>query len=298
MLGSIDQLARAHGRRLRLAVLPVAAAATVFTVVGKGLGWRIGGVVILAVVTIWTYILYFIADHRCEQMRIQDASGFSGPNGTQLHRHVCETTEYWDYLRDLLAEVANTSIPDVLAEPVELPSASVELGSGFLGSEKMMRELLDHIMPPKSRYVVYYIFGNKFQASSEIHNGWKGRPPDLQRDSLRQELLLAMVKLGEWVVIPDVRKPAPEDDRFTPLCFDKAGFQSFASLPLRVEEPVNRLGQQYGMAVGALIIESPSVNSISQDFCRTAMQVAADILALAFASARSRFAGEDADAKR
>jgi hypothetical protein len=37
VLGSIDQLARAHGRRLRLAVLPAAAAATVFTVVGKGL---------------------------------------------------------------------------------------------------------------------------------------------------------------------------------------------------------------------------------------------------------------------
>ncbi len=287
----IDQLARAHGRRLRLAVLPVAAAATIFTVVGKGLGWRIGAIAILAAVTIWTYVLYFMADQRCEQLRTR-------VKVSQLHQHVCESTEYWDYLRDLLTEVASASIPDALSEPSELPTTSTELGQGFAGSEKMMRELLDHIIPPRTRYVIYYIFGDKMQASSEVHNGWKGRPPDLQRDSLRHELLLTMIKLGEWVVLPDVKNPTPEDNRFSPLCFEPAKFQSFASLPLRVEEPVNNSDQQNGLAVGALILESANVNGVSENFCRTAMQVAADILALAFASARSRFHSEAPDAKR
>jgi hypothetical protein len=291
MFGTIDGLARAQGRRLRVAVLPVAAAATIFSVVGKGLGWRIGAIAILAAVTIWTYVLYFMADRRCEQMRSQNTTaGSSGSDAvTQLHQHVCETTDYWDYLHDLLAEVANTSIPDILAEPAELPTNSAELGPGFIGSEKMMRELLDHLIPPKSRYVAYYIFGDKMLPSSEVHNGWKGRPPDLQRDSLRHELLLTMVQRGDWLVLPDVNNPAPEDREYTPLCFDKNKFQSFGSLPLRVEEPVSNTGPQYGLAVGALIIESPMANDVSEDFCRTAMQVAADTLALAFASARSRF---------
>lgn len=186
MLGSLDQLARAHSRRLRLAVLPIAAAATVITVVGKGLGWRIGGIAILATVTIWTYILYFMADQRCEKMQaIGTTSSSAEPNATQLHHYVCETTEYWDYLHDLLTEVANTSIPELVAEPVELPAASTDLGQGFVASERMMREFLDHIIPPSSRYVAYYILNGGMQASSEIHNGWKGRPPDLRSEPLR-----------------------------------------------------------------------------------------------------------------
>jgi hypothetical protein len=295
MVGRVDQLIRGHGRRIRVAALPVVAAAAVFTVIGKGLGWRIGTIAILAGVTIWMYALYFLADQRYERMETQGTASRSSESYAQLHEQVCETTAYWDYLHDLLAEVANASIPDVLAEPTELPSTSTALGSGFAGCEKMMREFIDHVIPPKSRYVVYYIFGDKMLASSEVHNGWKGRPPDLQLEPERERLLLTMVKRGDWVVLPDVNNPAPGDRRLTSLCFDKTEFQSFASLPLRVEEPVNYLGLQYAMAVGALIIESPEVNGMSESFCHTAMQIAVD---MAFASARAKFAGESADAKR
>jgi hypothetical protein len=299
MLGTIDKLTLAHRRPLRLAVVPVAAAATVFSIIGKGLGWRIGGIAILAVVALWTYLLYFIADQRYERIRIRDTT--CEPlelSIVQLHQHVCKTTDYWDYLRSLLAEVASTSIPEIRVEPVELPGKVTELGESFTGSEKMMRELLDHIIPPKSRYVVYYVLDEKLQASSEVHNGWKGRPPDLQQDSLRHKLLLTTVQAGKWVVLPDVVHPAPEDVKFTPLCFDKALFQSFASLPLRVEESVSGAGQEYGLGVGVLIVESPNINGISERFCLTAVQVAADILALAFVSARSNFHPESIDAKR
>lgn len=299
MIGTIDQLVRAHSRRIRVAALPIVAAAAILSVIGKGLGWRIGGIAILAAVTIWMYALYFRADQCCERLQTQAAgSGMSKPYAAQLHEQVCETTEYWDYLHDLLTEVANASIPDVLTEPPELPAISTELGPAFAGCEKMMREFLDHITPPRSRYVVYYLLGDNMLASSEVHNGWKGRPPDLRLALERQRLLLTMVKRGDWVVLPDVNNPAAGDRELTSLCFDRAEFQSFASLPLRVEQPVNSLGQQYGMAVGTLIIESPEVNGMSEAFCHTAMQIAVDILALAFASARSKFTEEGADAKR
>jgi hypothetical protein len=294
----LQELIRDHGRRIRVAALPVVAAAAVFTVIGKGLGWRIGTIAILAVVTIWMYVLYFLADQRYERLETQAAAPRSPESSPQLHEQVCETTDYWDYLHDLLAEVANASIPDVLAEPAGLPSTSAELGPGFAGCEKMMREFIDHVIPSKSRYVVYYIFGDKMLASSEVHNGWKGRPHDLQLDPEREQLLLTMVKRGDWVVLPDVNHPAPGDRKLTSLCFDKAEFQSFASLPLRVEAPVNHLGLQYAMAVGALIVECPQVNGMSENFCHTAMQIAVDILALAFASARAKSAEESADAKR
>ena len=52
-------------------------------------------------------------------LSITDADWHATSGVNQLHQHVCETTEYWDYLHDLLTEVANTSIPDVLAEPVD-----------------------------------------------------------------------------------------------------------------------------------------------------------------------------------
>ena len=73
-----------------------------------------------------------------------------------------------------------------------------------------------------------------------------------------------------------------------------------AEPPIRVavEEPVNNLSQQNGLAVGALIIESPSVDGVSANFCRTAIQIAVDILALAFANARSKFTEEETNAKR
>jgi hypothetical protein len=275
----------------------VVAAATVFSVIGKGLGWRIGGIVILAVVATWAYVLYFMADRRYEQMKIRDAAPeLSALNGAQLHKHVCETTDYWEYLHNLLAEVATTNVPTVLDEPIERPTNSAELGKGFIGSERMMRELLDHIVPPKSRYVAYYIFDSGMQASSEVQNGWKGRPPDLQREPMKQELLLTKVTLGDYIVLPDAENPAPKDRKYTFLCFDKSRFRSFAALPLRVDEPVDNMDRQFGMAVGALLIESPNVGELSENFCSTAIQVAADILALAFAAARSSFTGEGSDA--
>jgi hypothetical protein len=277
----------------------VAAAATVLTVVGKGLGWRIGGIAILAAVTIWTYILYFMADRRCEKMQVLGAgTNPSSPISTQLHQCVCETTEYWDYLHDLLAEVANTTIPNVLADPAAFPANSTELGQGLADSEKMMRELLGYILPSKSRYVAYYILAGNAQASAEMHNGWKGRPPDLRREPLRHGLLLDTIKERNWIVLPDVENPSATDRKYVPLCFDKTRFRSFAFLPLRVDGPVNNLGQRHGLSFGALIIESPSANSLSEDFCGTALQTAADIIALAFAGARSNFAEEGTDAKR
>lgn len=299
-LASIDRLAAAHGRRLRLAVLPVAVAATVLTVVGKGLGWRVGGIAVLAAVAIWAYLLYFLADQRCERIS-KEIAAFStiDANSIQLHQHVCETKEYWEYLRGSLAEVANTGATGILGEPTRLPATSEELGQGFTGAERLLREWLDHLAPPKSRYVVYYVFNDEMQASAEIHSGWKGRPPDLRHDSVRHNLLLTMVKLGTWVVLPDVGRPEPGDEKFVPLCFDRTDFHSFACLPLRVEEPASSSSyQRNGLAVGALIVESPTANGLTENFCGTAIQVAGDILALSFANARANFGTENGHVKR
>jgi hypothetical protein len=202
-------------------------------------------------------------------------------------------------MHNFLAELAEVAHAGVLAEPKTLPTMPKDLGQEFLDAEKMMRELLDHVVSPDGRYVAYYVFGGRMQASSEVQNGWGRRPPNLQRDSLRHDLLIKLSKLGKWVVLPDVKHPDPEDEEYVQLCFDSAGFQSYACLPLTVEEPaVRNTLQRKGMGVGVLIIECPAANEINVNFCKTAILAACDILALAFASARSNFTGEQVDAKR
>ncbi|HTX85209.1 MAG TPA: hypothetical protein VME44_23745 [Streptosporangiaceae bacterium] len=266
---------------------------------GKGLGWRTGGIVTLTAVTVWTYFLYYLAEERVKRISEEARITPLEPQASQLHQHVCQSDDYWKYLRDLLAELAEVAEAGVLTGPAIQPTTSTDLGQGFIQAEKMMREWLDHLTPPYSRYVVYYLSGESMQASSEVHNGWKGRPPDLQRDSLRRDILTTLAKLGRWVVLPDVEQLTPEDEEYLPLCFDRVRYQSFASLPLKVEEPVPRNNvQQNGLAVGVLIIESPGANEISVDFCRTAVLTACDILALAFASAWSSFSKGQIDAKR
>jgi hypothetical protein len=298
--GRIEELAVDHGPLLRRVVLPVTVAAALFTVFGKGLGLRIGGIAILAAVTIWTCILYFFAEQHFERVTRQFRnSNTLDSQVSQLHQHVCETDRYWKYLHDFLAELAEVANTGVLEEPTALPTTPADLGQGFLDAEKMMRELLDHLIPSDSRYVAYYIFSDRMQASPEVQNGWRRRPPDLQRDSLRRDLLARLARLGKWVVLPNVKQPAPEDEEYVPLCFDSANFQSFACLPLTVEEPSKRKAtQRNGLAVGVLVIESPGVNEIGVNFCKTAVLTACDILALAFASARSNFTKERIDAKR
>ena len=300
VVGRIQELAVDHGRLLRRIVLPVTVGAAIFTIFGKGFGFRIGGIVILAAVTIWTCVIYLAAEQHFDRV-IKQHRGSSSPESltSQLHRHVCETDRYWKYLHDFLAELAEVTNTSVLAEPTTLPTRSADLGQGFLDAEKMMREFLDHLIPSDSRYVAYYIFSGHMQASSEVQNGWARRPPDLQRDSLRHELLVKLAKLNKWVVLPNVKQPDPGEEEYVQLCFDSANFQSFACLPLTVEEPaVKNASQRNGLAVGVLVIESPNVNEISVTFCKTAVLTACDILALAFASARSNFTKERIDGNR
>jgi hypothetical protein len=52
------------------------------------------------------------------------------------------------------------------------------------------------------------------------------------------------------------------------------------------------------LAVGALIVESPIANGLTENFRGTAIQVAGDILALSFANARANFGTENGHVKR
>jgi hypothetical protein len=255
--------------------------------------WRIGTISMLAAVTIWTYVLYYLAEQRLARLgqQITGADARTNQAGS-MHAQVCLSDQYWRDLRNLLAELAEVAGANILAEPTIPPTSPAELGLCFLEAERMMREWLEHLIPPDSRYVVYYIFGGFLYPSPEVQRGWDRRPPDLQRDAFRRDELLKLTKINKWVVVPNINQPDPGDEEYFPLCFD-ASIQSFAFLPLMVEEPASRSAtQRNGLAVGTLIIDSKAVDQISVEFCTRAVLATCDVLALAFASARSRFSKE------
>ncbi len=293
LLEQLDRFGTLHGRQLRRLALPIVVVATLCSMAGEGFGIRATGTIALALVAVWAIALYIVSEQKYEKLTSTTVREAFEINVLQLHQHVCTTASYWEYLRYVLAEVAKAGL---VSHTAGVPQDMGSLGKSLVNVETMVREWLDQLVPANSRYVVYYMVEETLEASSVVHNGWRGRPPDFRSDSRRLEIFLAKARLGEWIVVPDVTRPALNDRNHVDLAFDCVAFKSFALVPLRIEEPLGGTDADV-LPIGCLVIEGKAAGSLTEHFCRTAIQVTADLLALAFRGAtisRSRRSHADA----